>query len=113
MCRSLFAPIIARLRSIGGRSRRIERAVADLLTLNQQMEIIMTATKAELLAEIGEVKNEVAALLKGKDDAITAAVAKAKAAWDADNEAEHTEAMAALEDIRKSLSDNPFTPSGN
>jgi formate-dependent nitrite reductase cytochrome c552 subunit len=107
LCPSFFARLICGRRSVAQK--------LDVILTNQtRMETMMTATKAELLNEIAQVKDEVAALLKGKDEAVAAAVAKAKAAWDADNEAEHTEAMAALEEIRKSLSEAPvFTPSGN
>lgn len=109
MCRSLFAA----LRTIGGRSRRSEQKLDRLLTLYTHMERAMTQTKNELLDEIKAVKEAVQAHVQSRAEEIDAAVAKAKAAWDADNQEEHDAAMAELEEIRKSLPHPSFEPSGN
>jgi formate-dependent nitrite reductase cytochrome c552 subunit len=104
MCRHLFAV----LRSIGG--RRIERKFDQLAI---RMETMMTQTKNELLDEIKAVKEAVQAHVQGRAEEIDAAIAKAKAAWDADNQEEHDAAMVELETIRKSVAQPPFSPSGN
>ncbi len=109
----MLSPLFAALRDRWGRSRLRDLKIDSLLILAMNLEKTMTATKNELLEEIKAVKDAVLAHIEGRAEEIDAAVAKAKAAWEADNQDEHDAAMAELEEIRKSVAQPPFQPSAN
>lgn len=115
MCRSLFVPILARLRSIGGRSRRMEHQlyrVSDQLT---RMEKIMSDTKSALLAKLEALEAQVNQYTTDRGNELAAAVAAARAAQQkedkAASDAELADALAKIDEIGKGLV--TFTPSGN
>ena len=102
--------VLARLRSIGGRSRRTERELCRQSTQLDRMESIMS----DVVEQLKALHEQITTTMKSKASDIDAAVAKAKAAWEADNQADHDAAIAELKAIKAELATPPvFTPSGN
>jgi hypothetical protein len=111
----LFALIPARLRGIGGRSRRVEQKLDALLDLNRRMETTMADNDSALLAKLNDLEAKVNAYTTDQGNKIAAAVAAARAAQKQEDQAsaaaEMEAALAKIDDIGKGLV--TFTPSGN
>ena len=100
------------------RSSAAEAEALDLLRiLNRKADRIMSAQNDFMTAE-AEMLAALKADLAGRGQAIDAAVAKAQAAWEANDEAKWQQATQDMKDASAAIQaagaqSPPFTPSGN
>ena len=102
--------VLSWIRAAGGRSRRMEQ---ELLRQSDQLKRL-EMTMSDVVEQLKALHEQITTTMKSKAADIDAAVAKAKAAWEAGNQADHDAAIAELEAIKAELATPPaFTPSGN
>ena len=112
---TLFASILAYLRDIGGRSRRMELKLDRLLIITERMEQTVANTDTDLVTLIKQVRAQATDYTTTIGQRVAEAAAKAAAAQKLEDQAaakaEHDAAMAELAELSKELV--AFSPSGN